>query len=96
MANWIFGRAFNQKPKQSDSSILVELPRVFDREICHSVRRDVLKDHLSLSLGSIRSSCKGGGKEMKKTIAVLVIIAMALVGMAGAANYMYEKDRLRA
>jgi len=27
----------------------------------------------------------GGGKEMRKLIAVLVIIAMAVVGMAGAA-----------
>jgi len=32
---------------------------------------------------------------MKKTIAVLVIIAMALVGMAGAANYMYEKASVK-
>ena len=32
---------------------------------------------------------------MKKTIAVLVIIAMTLVGMAGAANYMYEKASVK-
>ena len=32
---------------------------------------------------------------MRKTIAVLVIIAMALVGMAGAANYMYEKASVK-
>ena len=28
---------------------------------------------------------------MRKGLVVLMIIAMALVGMAGAANYMYEK-----
>src|SRR5512135_3553233 len=38
---------------------------------------------------------QGGGKEMRKTIAVLVIIAIALVGMAGAANYMYEKASVK-
>lgn len=32
---------------------------------------------------------------MRKTIAVLVILAMALVGMAGAANYMYEKASVK-
>ena len=32
---------------------------------------------------------------MRKEIAVLVIIAMALVGMAGAANYMYEKASIK-
>ena len=32
---------------------------------------------------------------MKKMIAVLVIIAMAVVGMAGAANYMYEKASVK-
>ncbi len=32
---------------------------------------------------------------MRKLIAVLVIIAMALVGMAGAANYMYEKASVK-
>jgi len=32
---------------------------------------------------------------MRKTIAVLVIIALALVGMAGAANYMYEKASVK-
>jgi len=32
---------------------------------------------------------------MKKLIAVLVIIAMAVVGMAGAANYMYEKASVK-
>jgi len=32
---------------------------------------------------------------MRKQIAVLVIIAMALVGMAGAANYMYEKASVK-
>jgi hypothetical protein len=32
---------------------------------------------------------------MRKTIAVLVIIAIALVGMAGAANYMYEKASVK-
>ena len=32
---------------------------------------------------------------MRKEIAVLVIIAMALVGMAGAANYMYEKASVK-
>ncbi|MDM7913592.1 MAG: hypothetical protein QUS09_10895, partial [Methanotrichaceae archaeon] len=32
---------------------------------------------------------------MRKAIAVLVIIAMALVGMAGAANYMYEKASVK-
>ena len=34
---------------------------------------------------------ENGREEMRKLIAVLVIIAMAVVGMAGAANYMYEK-----
>jgi hypothetical protein len=38
---------------------------------------------------------KRGGKEMRKLIAVLVIIAMAVVGMAGAANYMYEKASVK-
>src|SRR5512139_3414498 len=38
---------------------------------------------------------KFGGKEMRKLIAVLVIIAMAVVGMAGAANYMYEKASVK-
>jgi hypothetical protein len=38
---------------------------------------------------------QGGGKEMRKLIAVLVIIAMAVVGMAGAANYMYEKASVK-
>ncbi len=32
---------------------------------------------------------------MKKELVVLVIIAMALVGMAGAANYMYEKASVK-
>ncbi|HWQ18390.1 MAG TPA: hypothetical protein VN455_01320, partial [Methanotrichaceae archaeon] len=32
---------------------------------------------------------------MKKELIVLVIIAMALVGMAGAANYMYEKASVK-
>ncbi len=32
---------------------------------------------------------------MRKQIAVLVIIAMALIGMAGAANYMYEKASIK-
>jgi hypothetical protein len=32
---------------------------------------------------------------MRKLIAVLVIIAMAVVGMAGAANYMYEKASVK-
>ena len=32
---------------------------------------------------------------MRKQIAVLVIIAIALVGMAGAANYMYEKASVK-
>ncbi|MCX6668550.1 MAG: hypothetical protein NTV25_01915, partial [Methanothrix sp.] len=32
---------------------------------------------------------------MRKEIAVLVIIAMALVGMAAAANYMYEKASVK-
>ncbi|NPV61467.1 MAG: hypothetical protein HPY61_02370 [Methanotrichaceae archaeon] len=32
---------------------------------------------------------------MRKEIAVLVIIAMALIGMAGAANYMYEKASVK-
>jgi len=32
---------------------------------------------------------------MRKMIAVLVIIAMAVVGMAGAANYMYEKASVK-
>jgi hypothetical protein len=32
---------------------------------------------------------------MRKLIAVLVIIAMAVVGMAGAANYMYEKASIK-
>ena len=32
---------------------------------------------------------------MRKQIAVLVIIAMALIGMAGAANYMYEKASVK-
>jgi hypothetical protein len=32
---------------------------------------------------------------MRQTIAVLVIIAIALVGMAGAANYMYEKASVK-
>lgn len=32
---------------------------------------------------------------MRKEIAVLVLIAMALVGMAGAANYMYEKASVK-
>ena len=34
-------------------------------------------------------------EEMRKQIAVLVIIAMAVVGMAGAANYMYEKASVK-
>ena len=34
-------------------------------------------------------------EEMRKQIAVLVIIAMAIVGMAGAANYMYEKASIK-
>ena len=54
-----------------------------------------MKDHLLLLKSSLRSSCKGGGKEMRKMIAVLVIIAMAVVGMAGAANYMYEKASVK-
>src|SRR4030065_494332 len=29
---------------------------------------------------------------MRKLIAVLIIVAMAVIGMAGAANYMYEKS----
>jgi hypothetical protein len=33
---------------------------------------------------------------MRKLIAVLVIIAMAAIGMAGAANYMYEKASVKA
>src|SRR5512137_639603 len=32
---------------------------------------------------------------MRKLIAVLVIIAMTVVGMAGAANYMYEKASVK-
>src|SRR5512139_3644994 len=32
---------------------------------------------------------------MKKGLVVLLIIAMALVGMAGAANYMYEKASVK-
>ena len=32
---------------------------------------------------------------MRKEITVLVIIAMALIGMAGAANYMYEKASVK-
>src|SRR5512144_2457481 len=32
---------------------------------------------------------------MRKELAVLVIIAIALVGMAGAANYMYEKASVK-
>jgi hypothetical protein len=32
---------------------------------------------------------------MRKLIAVLVIVAMAVVGMAGAANYMYEKASVK-
>lgn len=32
---------------------------------------------------------------MRKELVVLVIIAMALVGMAGAANYMYEKASVK-
>src|SRR5512136_3104648 len=32
---------------------------------------------------------------MRKELIVLVIIAMALVGMAGAANYMYEKASVK-
>jgi hypothetical protein len=32
---------------------------------------------------------------LKKIIAVLVIIAMAVIGMAGAANYMYEKASVK-
>jgi len=32
---------------------------------------------------------------MRKMIAILVIIAMAVVGMAGAANYMYEKASVK-
>ena len=32
---------------------------------------------------------------MRKIIAILVIIAMAVVGMAGAANYMYEKASVK-
>src|SRR5574344_1414302 len=38
---------------------------------------------------------QGGGKEMRKLIAVLIIVAMAVVGMAGAANYMYEKASVK-
>ena len=32
---------------------------------------------------------------MKKELVVLAIIAIALVGMAGAANYMYEKASVK-
>jgi len=32
---------------------------------------------------------------MRKLIAVLIIVAMAVVGMAGAANYMYEKASIK-
>ncbi|MGB4521862.1 MAG: hypothetical protein WBI09_01340, partial [Methanothrix sp.] len=32
---------------------------------------------------------------MRKLIAVLIIVAMAVVGMAGAANYMYEKASVK-
>src|SRR5690606_34590310 len=32
---------------------------------------------------------------MRKLIAVLIIVAMTLVGMAGAANYMYEKASVK-
>ena len=32
---------------------------------------------------------------MKRELAVLLIIGMALVGMAGAANYMYEKATVK-
>jgi hypothetical protein len=38
---------------------------------------------------------EGGGNEMKKELVVLAIIAIALVGMAGAANYMYEKASVK-
>ena len=33
--------------------------------------------------------------QINKTIAVLIILAMALIGMAGAANYMYEKASVK-
>ena len=32
---------------------------------------------------------------MRKMIAVLAVIALAMVGMAGAANYMYEKASVK-
>ena len=32
---------------------------------------------------------------MRKLIAVLMIVAMAVVGMAGVANYMYEKASVK-
>jgi hypothetical protein len=57
--------------------------------------RDVKMDHSLLLKSSFRSSSEGGGKEMRKIIAVLVIIAIALIGMAGAANYMYEKASVK-
>ena len=33
--------------------------------------------------------------QIKKLIAVLIVLAMAVVGMAGAANYMYEKASVK-
>jgi hypothetical protein len=38
----------------------------------------------------MRLLSQDGGKETKK-IQILVVLAVALVGMASAANYMYEK-----
>jgi len=32
---------------------------------------------------------------LKRDMIVLAVIAMALIGMAGAANYMYEKSSVR-
>jgi hypothetical protein len=36
-----------------------------------------------------------GGNRMIKRLIVLAVLAIALVGMAGAANYMYEKASVK-
>ena len=89
----MFFAKFATMPNQS--RFIISDRTISDLGTLPSNRGDVLKDHSLQSKSSLRSSRKGGGKEMRKTIAVLVIIAMAVVGMAGAANYMYEKASVK-
>jgi hypothetical protein len=55
----------------------------------------ILQGSSGVVISIFRIQAEKGGNELGKLLTVLVIVAMAVVGMAGAANYMYEKASVK-